>query len=105
MGFDLKKNDNPPYQIINIKPNSPAQAVGLMEDDILLKINDTEVNNDTYAHTASLIGKSIKDNNGFVKFEVIQPKDKAVTLKVPKSIIKKIIFLCKSILKLVYFRN
>lgn len=67
-------------KIYKIYPNTPAMEAGLQIDDIILKVNDTEITQDTNVEIASLLKKNeqntlkIKRNEEILEIK-IQPKE------------------------------
>jgi hypothetical protein len=71
-GFVLKNNKIPPHQITSIVPNSPADLSGLQDNDMLLKVNDSFVANETYSKIVVLIKNAI--DVGRIRLEVVRPE-------------------------------
>ena len=73
-GFVLKKSKNPPHEIANISPNSPAAISGLENGDLLLKINGVAVVNEKYPQVVLLVKNGMNGVNGLTRLEVIRPE-------------------------------
>ena len=70
----MKKSKNPPHEIANISPNSPAAISGLENGDLLLKINGVAVVNEKYPQVVLLVKNGINGVNGLTRLEVIRPE-------------------------------
>ncbi len=70
LGFTLSKKDTGPHEIVQIEKNSASDVAGLMENDLLLKIDNIDLIGKDYNHTLELIKKLSK--NASFKLEVIQ---------------------------------
>lgn len=70
LGFTLSKKDTGPHEIIQIEKNSASDVAGLMEHDLLLKIDNIDLMGKDYNQTLELIKKISK--NGSFQLEVIQ---------------------------------
>jgi len=73
LGFTLSKKETGPHQIVQIEKNSASDVAGLMENDLLLKIDNIDLIGKNYNHTLELLKKTSK--NGSFQLEVIQPSE------------------------------
>jgi C-terminal processing protease CtpA/Prc len=67
----MRGNEQGPHQITSVEEDSPAQLSGLLNNDLVLKVNDINVVGERYSKTITLIKN--ESEKGRLKLEVIQP--------------------------------
>ena len=68
-GFSIRKFDKGPHQISRVDKNSPAEYAGLRVNDLLLKINNFDVVESSYAKIGLIIINELEKER--LKLEVI----------------------------------
>jgi len=70
-GFSMRGNEQGPHQITSVEEDSPAKLSGLLNNDLVLKVNDVNVVGERYSKTITMIKN--ESEKGRLKLEVIQP--------------------------------
>lgn len=81
LGFAIAKNDDNNIIVVGVFDNSPASAAGIIEGDIIVKINDKDVNEMSIKEFSSYVLENESDD-----FElIIKRNDEEKNVKITKS--------------------
>ena len=77
-GLTIRNSQTRPNQVASVEANSPAQEIGILVDDLIMKVNEESVVGETSLNIISMIEKEFE--RGVIQLTVIEPHQCSSTL-------------------------